>query len=871
MKWMRPAVSVLVILSAVHAVDVHAQVRSIYDHGAGALHRQLERLQTTASVLHTGAHPDDEDSALVAYHARGENARTAYLSLTRGSGGQNIIGAEQSDLLGIIRTEELLQARRLDGAEQYFTRANDFGFSKTREEGARLWDEEMILGDMVEAIRRFRPSVIVSRWDGTPRDGHGHHQFSGYLTPIAFRAAADPARFPEQISNGLEPWQANKLYVSVRGLEENLLVTNTGAYDPAAGRSYFEIGMHGRSQQKTQQMGTLELRGRQESRLRLIESADGPVEDELSIFDGLDTSITGIARFERSPNRQLNRQLRRLKDTLGAALTRYRLEEPATLIRYLGIALESAREASRSATSYDAQRLLREKIGEIETAIVLAAGVQVDALAESETLIAGQTFNVAIRMFDPGVVPVATADTWLQLPDGWSADARSSVQLGNEQDFRRREAPAHEVGFAVTVAGNEEVSQPYWLRLPREGYGYDWSEAGTSATLPFDPPLMKAEVSLIIGDTRVTIEREVEYRERDRVRGELRRRIDVVSAVSVTPATSSIIVPASSALRVHEVLLTIRNNSPDPIEGAATVQVPDGWALEPRLQSVSLGPVPATTTVSFRVTMPDDVVPGGYALAGSVSIEDQVFDQNMQVVAYPHIRTHRAYVPSETSFGVIDVDVAPVSVGYIVGSGDRVPEGIRRLGINVELLDDEMLTSGELDRFDTVVVGIRASQARPAFAANNQRLLDYVRAGGTMIVQYQQPDFIAQGLAPCTASMDGNVRVVDETAPIVILEPEHPVFTFPNQIGPEDFDGWIQERNNYNFTSFDTRCYLPLTEAHDPGEPDSEGGMLYARIGEGHYVYTSYSWFRQLPNGTPGAYRLFANLLSLPAAEWPDD
>jgi len=848
--------------------QAEAQVRPIYDDGASALLRQLQRLQTTASVLHTGAHPDDEDSALVAFHARGEHARTAYLSLTRGSGGQNIIGSELSDLLGIIRTEELLQARRFDGAEQLFTRANDFGFSKRREEGVRLWGEEVILADMVAAIRRFRPTVVVSRWNGTPTDGHGHHQFAGYLTPIAFEVAADPRSFPGQIAAGLAPWQAKKLYVSERGAgDEGLLSIDTGKYDPATGRSYFEIGMHGRSQQKTQQMGSLELKGAQLSRLRLLDSGVDAPRDEESVFDGVDTSIRGIARFEAAPNPQLDRRLARLEAQLGEAVRDYRPLAPASLIPSLNSALATTRDGLEAASSYDAQRLLLDKIGEIETALALAAGVTVDALADAETLVPGETINVAVRLFDPGMAPVDVIGAELHAPSGWRIEEVANIQLRNEQNFRRSETASAAFGFAVPVPMDAKETQPYWLEQPREGFNYDWSGAGSARIQPFGEPLLTAVISLEIGGVSVTLRREVEYRERDRVRGELRRRLDVVPVVSVEPATASVIAPVASDKRTYEVRLSVRNNAAEPISGTAGFEVPSGWTLEPASAGFSLDARPATTTLTFRVTLPGDIEAGTYRLEGTALVDGREYGQRMRVIAYPHIRTHRVYDPATTTFGIIDVDVAPVRVGYVMGSGDQVPEAIRRLGIEVELLDDATLTTGELLQYDTIVVGIRASQARPAFVANNKRLLDFVAGGGTLIVQYQQPDFITQELAPFPAGMDGNVRVVDETAPVVMLEPDHPAWNFPNRIGQNDFDGWIQERNNYNFTSFDETRYVPLTEAHDPDEPESLGGMLYARIGDGHYVYTAYSWFRQLPAGTPGAYRIFANLLSLAAAE----
>ncbi len=864
------ALFVLTLIGATTSFVAEAQVRAIYDQGSNALTRQLQRLQTTSSVMHTGAHPDDEDSALVAYHARRLHARTAYLSLTRGSGGQNIIGTEQSDALGVIRTEELLQARRLDGAEQLFTRANDFGFSKYRTEASRVWPEEALLGDMVRAIRTFRPTVIVSRWNGTPADGHGHHQFAGYLTPLALEAAADPNRYPEQIESGLTPWQVQKLYAMQRISSDTVdmpsLVVNTGEYDPATGRSYFEIGMQGRSQQKTQQMGSLELRGRQLSGLQLVSSRIDAADTESSVFDGVDTSINGLLSFEQDPASGFAELLADLQLAAADALAQYDPLDPQASIPGLAEGLALARAARDSARTADTKRLLAEKTGEFEAALLLAAGVSIDALADAETVVPGSTLAVAVRAFRPETSPVQLTDVRLSMPAGWTASPSNAEELPNERGYRRREQADAQFMYDVQVPADAKPTQPYWLELPREGAAYNWSSAGSAQNQPFAAPLLMAVATLEIGNARVTVEKEVEYRFADRIRGEIRRRIDVVPAVSVEPAADLLVVPASSDSKRYELLLTVRNNARADVAGTATFALPPGWMLEPSSAEFSLPARPATTTLTFQATMPDAVSAGEYKLAASATVDGVTYRQAMREIAYPHIRTHRIYGQAETEFEVVDVSVAPVRVGYVMGSGDKVPEALRRLGLEVMLLDDAALTTGDLSRFDTIVVGIRASQTRPAYVANNRRLLDFAEQGGTLIVQYQQPDFIAKGLAPFPASMDGNVRVVDETAPVVILEPDHPAFTYPNQISAQDFDGWVQERNNYNFTSFDRDRYVPLTEAHDDGEPDSDGGMLYAAIGDGHYVYTSYSWFRQLPNGVPGAYRLFANLLSLPAA-----
>lgn len=851
------------------SLSAHAQVDAVYDQGSSALIRMLERLQTTASVLHIGAHPDDEDSALVAYHARRMNARTAYLSLTRGSGGQNIIGAEQSDALGVIRTEELLQARRLDGASQYFTRANDFGFSKTRTEASRMWPENELLADMVRTIREFRPDVVVSRWNGTSSDGHGHHQFAGYLTPLAVAAAANGGRFTDQIDAGLQPWQVQKLYVSLRSdpadPNAQTLEINTGEYDPVTGRSFFQIGMQGRSQQKTQQMGSLELQGAQLSVLQLTESNIAINSDERSVFDGIDTSISGLIRFERQPASAFIELSGELQAMIAGILNNFNPLEPAAAVAELAEAHELANLAKDAAHDAETIRLLEEKILEIESALVLAAGVRVDALTDTEMLVPGTTANIAVRAYMPGA-SASLNSAQVNAPAGWRVSAADMELLPDETGRRRIERPKEQAFFQVAIPAEANVTQPYWLEKTREGAAYDWSTAGAAQTLPFAVPLITAEVVFDIAGVTTAVYKEVEYRQLDRIRGEVRRRIDIVPAVSVEPATDLLVVPESASAQPIQLLLTVHNNSQDSIEGSAQFALPPGWNLEPAFIEFALPPAPASSTLAFEVSMPADVQAGEYRLIGSALVGGKRYQQAVQEIAYPHIRTHRIYSESKTEVEVVDVEVADVQVGYVMGSGDLVPAALRRLGLEVSILSDDELTTGDLSRFDTIVVGIRASQTRQAFVSNNERLLEFADEGGTLIVQYQQPDFAVQNLAPFPVAMERNVRVVDETAPITILEPDHPVFSFPNQIDAQDFEGWVQERNNYNFSSFDRERYVPLTEAHDEGESPSDGAMLHARIGSGNYVYTSYSWFRQLPAGVPGAYRIFANLLSLPAA-----
>lgn len=852
--------------------EASAQVRPIYDLGSSGLGQILKRLQTTASALHTGAHPDDEDSGLLAYLARKEQARTAYLSLNRGDGGQNVIGEELFEGLGVIRTEELLQARRLDGGGQYFTRVMDYGFSKKREEAARIWGEREVLGDMVRAIRLYKPLVIVSRFSGTPADGHGQHQLAGHLTPVAFKAAADPNEFPEHLREGLEPWQAKKLYVSQSFVNnpanQPTLTINTGEYDSLIGRSYFEIAMEGRSQHKSQEMGMLQLRGRQVSGMRLLENLTGKqVEGEKSVFDGIDTSISGIAALANDTNGNLTPKLAALQATAAEALNSYDPYAPEKLIPTLARGFKEAYDAEWATRDPDSKVLLREKQREFADALQLAACVVVDALSSTETVVAGDAADVAVRVFAPENSQVKVVDTTLKIPKDWTSAKTDEPTQPASTGFRpRRETAFGSAFFRVTSPSDANPTQPYWLESPRRNFNFDWTSARDSQNLPFSAPLITAAVKMNIGGQDITVEREVQYRYSDDIRGEIRRDVSVVPALTIGLESNLLIAPVAAKEQKHRLVMTIANNSAAPAKGTARFAIPDGWTLSPATSTFDLSRRGDKTAAAFELTIPANAKPDTYSITAVAEMNGRSFGQSMQEIAYAHIQTHRIYSRSEVKAQVMDLKVAPVKVGYIMGSGDKVPEAIRRIGVDVTMLDEKALSTGNLSRFDTIVVGVRASQVRPDYVSNNGRLTEFMNAGGTLIVQYQQQEYVRLGLPPYPAKMDGNFRVTDENAAIKVLQPLHPVFNYPNKIGDADWLSWVQERNLYSLTDFDTAKYTPLLESHDEGEPERTGGMVYAQVGKGKYLYTSYSWFRQLPVGNPGAYRIFANMLSLPKA-----
>ena len=414
----------------------------------------------------------------------------------------------------------------------------------------------------------------------------------------------------------------------------------------------------------------------------------------------------------------------------------------------------------------------------------------------------------------------------------------------------------------MRVPAAAELTTPYWLRTRRAGDMFAWTEE-MARTQPFGPAQVTGEIDLNVYGVIFTIVQPAEYRYADRIRGELRRELNVVPAVSLDVAPALDIVPRSTTGAAREISVRMVSHAERALAGSVRLRTPDGWRVDPNEAPFELGSQGDASVVQFTVSPPAGVSVGAYTVSAEAVVDGRRFTSGVRTIAYPHIQTHRMYEPAETLVQVVDLDVAPVSVGYIMGSGDGVPDAIRRMGLEVALLDADTLATGDLSSYDTIVVGIRASQTRPDFVANHGRLLDYVWRGGTLIVQYQQRDYVARGLPPYPAEMQS--RVTDETAPVRILEPDHPAFNFPNAITEEDWAGWVQERNLYGFTSFDER-YVPLLESADPNEPPRRGGQVYAALGDGHYVYTAYSWFRELPAGVPGAYRLFANLLSLPRA-----
>lgn len=847
--------AVLSLFLTALSVTMSGQVRPVYDNGALGLERTLRRLNTSGSVLMIGAHPDDEDTALLSYIARGENARTAYLSLTRGDGGQNIIGPELGESLGVIRTEELLQARRLDGAEQYFTRAYDYGFSKTLAEAKQKWDERIILCDAVRVIREFRPLVVISHFNGTPADGHGQHQFAGYLSPLAVNAAGDPG----QCNGTGEVWKVRKFYIRHRGDGEPTLRINTGKYDWLLGRSYFQVAMEARSQHKSQEQGVLELKGDQFSSIDL----KGGTSNETGIFDSLDVSLRGIAANTNNAETALSEALARLQRISADSLKQYDRDSPGKILPLLLDGYELVASLIRSSRNASTRAYLEQKHSEFTIAIRCAAGIQIDALSENETVVAGEEFPVHLRVYAPPAIQFAVRDVDL-LSNSGARIMPTDAPPETSSPPARRERPNYYAFFKASII-NLAITQPYWLEKPRDGDLFRWTNE-PSQTRSFRPPVMVARLKLTILGREVEFSAPVEYRFADDIRGEVRRELNVVPAITIELDQELLIVPTRNESSTRRVVASVVNNSPESQSGRISLDIGGIARSASGTYSKDFVLVRRGQRASFifDVVIPANTPAGKYELTARAStkqggIDPTVYSYRMITVAYPHIYTHRIYRQAKSDIRVLPIAVAPVRVGYIAGTGDRVADAIRQLGLSVEMLGENDLASSDLSRFDVIMVGIRAYQVRPAVVANNQRLLDFTKNGGTLVVQYQLPTFAIQNLLPFAAQL--GPRVSDENAQVNILRADHPIFNSPNKITQEDFRDWVQERNLYNFSKYDP-AYVPLLESHDAGEPVNDGGLVTADLGKGKYVYCSYSLFRQLPAGVPGAYRLLANILS---------
>ena len=904
-----------VFLSLSMLLAVPAEVPE--DRGAMGLSQALNRLDVVASVLHTGAHPDDENSSLLAWLSRGKGARTAYLSATRGDGGQNLLGAELFEALGVIRTEELLAARRADHAEQFFTPVYEFGFSKSSDEAFEKWGRDALLGDFVRVIRQFRPEIIVSRFRGTSADGHGHHQAAGIMTQEAFKAAADPARFPEYG----RPWQAKKLYLNAGGAGQAntqaqasappppvTISVNTGQFDLALGRSYSEIAAEGRSLHRSQGQGSVQNRGPSNTSLQLVQKSVD-VADSADLFAGVLYKLPDLAQLEPSLSGDLNQ----LEQQINTVRQKAGISKPSDLVPDLTAGLKQLQQIRARSTNEHVRFLLERKEADFQETLRLAAGLVLDVLAEDQTVVPGQEFEVTASIINGGPYTYSGASINFDLPPSWvvtpgprqtedgarggrgggggargagatpggaqAGGAQGGAQGGGGRGGNRggrgggtagAAGPPAQPGvvapgqkydqvFTIKVPAGAAFTQPYWLREPRKGDRFVWPQ-GSAVNMPFDPALLITHASVTNDGTTVVMQKAAEFRSADRVYGEERAQVKVVPALSVRLVPDIAVIPIGGK-RQKEFTVHIENQSTTPVDGNVRLVVPNGWTVTPPTQAVKFTRQGEKASTQFMVTAP--AVNGDFKVRAIARIGSEEFQTGYTIVAYPHIEAHYLYSPAESTAEVFDVKTGISSLGYVEGIEDTVPDALKQLGINVTMLSPQDLASGDLSKYPTIVLGVRAYSAREDVRTYNKRLMDYVSNGGNLVVQYNRSEDIGNlQFGPYPFTINNNDRVTKEEAPVKVLQPSHPLFNVPNKITQGDFDGWVQERGTYFMRTWDPR-YTPLLESGDPGEMPLQGGLVTVKYGKGTYTYAGYVFFRELPAGIKGAYRLFANLVSL--------
>jgi LmbE family N-acetylglucosaminyl deacetylase len=833
--------------------------------GLPALDRALAKLSTHRRLLVIAAHPDDEDGAALVAVAQGMGGEAAYLSLSRGEGGQNLIGEEKGVGLGLLRSEELLAARRLDGARQFFTRAHDFGYTRSLAETLSRWPRAALLADTLRVVARFRPQVIVSVFPDDGRGGHGQHQAAGWVAAEAYRRSRDP-RGPEgwraAAPAGTARWEVASLWRSGWfDREGEAALFPLGRLDPWSGRSLYQIAGAARSRHRSQDMGRLLDLGPRDGRwIWLAGGSGGPSPD---LFAGTDTSLAGIAALappavatEVAPllaaveagARELRAQLR---PGAGAGLVDGLARLHAGLSEAAALLVASADPGAAAARA-----LVEEKLAVAGEGLAVAAGLAFDATAAREELLPGSEVSLAVTLWNSGPEPVGVERIDLAA-EGFAAPASVAG---------REVAPGELARFEIPVALPPDAmpTRPYFLRRPLAGGLYDWEEVPDAVRgEPFEPPPVAARLHLRIAGRPVVLVREVVHRALDQAEGEVRRPLRIVPPLEVAVEPGVLLLPlparpegiAAVRLRSHAegpLAGTLRARSDCP--GAAEVAQP--FAL-------------ADPEGEIALELPLAACPGRERVIWKFAAESDgtAYGESLPLVEHPHLRPRPWPQPAEVAVHAFPLAL-PAGlgrVGYVVGALDRVPEALAAVGIPVEKLAARDLEAGDLAAYGAIVVGPRAYETEPALARANPRLLDYVRRGGLLLVQYQQYPFVEGGFAPLPLAIARpHDRVTDEASPVRLLAPEHAVFTTPNRLTAADWEGWVQERALYLPRTFDPG-YRPLLALQDAGEPEQHGALLVARVGEGTYVYTGLALFRQLPAGVPGAVRLFANLLALGA------
>lgn len=808
------------------------------------------------------AHPDDEDTRLLTLVARGYGGEAAYLSLSRGDGGQNLIGPEVGPGLGLLRSRELEAARGIDGARQFFTRAYDFGYTTSLEETQRRWPAEALIEDSLRVARGFRPQVLVAVFPPSALAGHGQHWVSALTADEIFRLSGDPASGAALVAEGLSPWPIEAMYrVAFFRPQEATTKVPLTLVDPFLGRSMLQIALESRSQHRCQDMGQEQPLGDMDELLQWVAGAPGAAPPD-DIFAGIDTRLRALAGS--LADETLRTRVQAELDTIEtlARETRSRLV-PVNLSAAaapLGEIVKRLRALETAVAPKDRAvlALLAEKRSIAEEALATAAGLMVEALADRETVVPGAKLAVRAQVWNSGGRQLGPVRTLL-VGEGFSVAGEGPPPAATGFFTTRL---SEERQLEVAVAAETPLTLPYFRRRPLAGDLYDWQ--GVPAELrgePFEPPPLRVRFELELDGVPIALEREAVYRFRDQARGEVRRPLRVVPALELKLDRHLWIWPLEGAknTRLH---VELRVNGEDGAKGELRLGLPSSW---PALAAIPFDLPPGVRRRDFEVVLPApaNLQAGRFTVDVSAQAFGRTYREELALIDYEHIRPVVEPRPARLEVSAIGLALpGPGRIGYVRGAADPIPELLGELGLTVEVLNAAMLAGGDLSVYDAIVVGPRAYEVDTALPTANFRLLDYARAGGLLIVQYQQYQYVRGKFPPFPLEIRApHDRVTDESSPVKILVPEHPIFNLPNTIGGNDWQGWVQERGLYFGATWDP-AWQPLLALRDPGGDEKLGGLLVAEYGKGRYVYSGLAFFRQLPAGVPGAWRLFVNLLA---------
>ena len=857
------------------------------DRGFVGLSQALDRLRYTSRVMFVAAHPDDENSGVLPYVSRGLHARTALLTLTRGEGGQNLIGPDLFEALGLIRTGEMMAAGEYYGVQQFFTRAFDFGFSISPTETLEKWGKEAVLSDMVRAIRRFRPQVMVSVWSGDKSDGHGHHQAAGLLAREAFHAAGDPERFPEQIRGGLTPWKVQKFYSRVGEKQQPTLRINAGEYVPLLGTSYQEVASRGYASHRSQGSGdAYSAPGARMFQYRLA-FPEGRVDS--GFLDDVPIRLVDLARFaDHNPadRQRVSGELAQIEALIAKAREQLQSHSSGTegyLLRGLEkvrVLRESLRDTpTKSSESRALDFFLAESERDFEKALELSTGIHFEVLANDLDVTPGQSFSVTASVVNRSSKTIEIQQVLLE--SQWKHQLREAhvqplpphgkLDLAVSSALAVVPLPPNEtlsLEFSVTVPADEKPSTPLWKRNNKQDALYVVSDE-TRLNDPLILPPLSARLEYRLEGTPLRLNRAVEYLDSDPFKGTRKIPLLIVPPVRIEATPALQLVSLSSPGSSRELQVNVVNNTPGALTGTLSLKPPSGWTCVLNQAALGFAKEGEVSAFKFVAVAGKETKPGRDAFEVIATVKDQEINQSYRLYSVADLWRLSLYRKATSEVVALDFKLpAKLRVAYIMGAGDRVPDALVQMGLPVKLLEASDLAAGDLRQYDCIIAGVRAYDVREDLIANNARVLDYVKQGGVFVVQYNRREpWNKEQHGPYPARIASNDdRVTDENAPVAILDPGHPVFNFPNKITLLDFDGWVQERGLYFVQDRDPR-FKPLLASGDAGRKPLDGGLLVANYGSGKYILTSYAWFRQLPEGVPGAIRIFANLISLGRAE----